>query len=453
MVSRTVFVVIVGVTAALAFSARAEPRVSPVVVQARAQQQTAVDARATSNVLEWYRLVLNLVRHTATYSPPVASRTFGYLGVAVFEATAARRNTLRSLEGQLNNFKGVPKPAANLEYDDATILNGALSSVVAELFSNTGPTGQRALQAVTARLEKTVTDGINADVAKRSLEYGRGVAKAVLNWASTDGGAQITNLGFPLTYPKASSADAWVPTAALGMQQTPLLPGWGGNRPFALKTGNACPLPAPTAFSTEKDSAFYKEALEVYTVSKNLTQEQRDIAAFWDDSAMLSMTPPGHWVGILTQLFNDQPPTLERLAEGYARVGIAVADAFIGCWHTKFQYNLLRPVTYIQRVIDPKWTTLLITPPFPEYPSGHSTQSGAAATVLTAFFGENFAFTDRTHDDDGLEARSFKSFWDAANEAGISRMYGGIHYRNAITQGLEQGRCVGATVNALQFKR
>ncbi len=436
---------------AVALGARAtEPRAVRV---ATLEQTQATDTRAVDNVLGWYGLVLNLVRHTPTYSPPVASRTFGYLGVAVFQTVAAQRNGLVTLEGQLNELGDLPKPTPGLEYDAGVSVHATLSALVKELFSNTGPTGQRALESVDKRLEAAVKSGVNADVAARSLDYGRAMAAAMLRWASTDGGAAITNLGFPLTYPKASSPDAWVPTAALGMQQTPLLPKWGDNRAFALKSGESCPLPAPVSFSVEKDSAFYKEALEVYTVGKNLTQEQRDIAAFWDDSAMLSMTPPGHWVGILTQLFTDQPPTLERLAEGYARVGLAVADGFIACWHTKFQYNLLRPVTYIQRVIDPKWTTLLITPPFPEYPSGHSTQSGAAATVLTAFFGENYAFTDRTHDDDGLEARSFKSFWDAANEAGISRMYGGIHYRNAITQGLEQGRCVGARVNALQFKR
>jgi hypothetical protein len=435
----------------LALSARANQpaRVSPVALE-QSSNRAGLAERVT---LEWYKLTLELVRHTATYSPPVASRAFGYLGVTLFEATAATSKTLRSLEGQLNGLRGVPNVEAGWEYDAAIIVHGALEGAVTALFGNTGPTGQRALEFVKKRLQAEVSNGVSAVVTQRSLEFGRRVAKTVLTWAEGDGGSSIENLGFPLSYPKASSPSEWMPTAALGLQQTPLLPKWGGNRPLAMKTGNDCPLPAPLEYSADKDSAFYKEALEVYTVSRNLTQEQRAIAQFWSDDPMLSPTPPGHWVSIVLHIAQDKNFDLETMVEGLARVGIAVADAFIGCWHTKFQFNLLRPVTYIRRVIDPQWASFMITPPFPEYPSGHSTQSGAAATVLTAFLGENFAFEDRTHVEDGLEARAFASFWDAANEAGISRLYGGIHYRAAIERGLEQGRCVGEKVNRLQFKR
>jgi membrane-associated phospholipid phosphatase len=110
-------------------------------------------------------------------------------------------------------------------------------------------------------------------------------------------------------------------------------------------------------------------------------------------------------------------------------------------------------VTYIRKLIDPSFQPLLITPPFPEYPSGHSTQSGAAATVLTAILGDAFAFEDATHVDDGMAARSFTSFWQAANEAGFSRLYGGIHFRAAIVDGLVQGRCIGDQINALKTIR
>jgi hypothetical protein len=159
---------------------------------------------------------------------------------------------------------------------------------------------------------------------------------------------------------------------------------------------------------------------------------------------MLSPTPPGHWISIAMQVLDNEEAPLDRNVDVMARLGITVADAFIGCWDAKFKYDLVRPVTYIKRNIDKKWETLLITPPFPEYPSGHSTQSGAAATVLTAVFGENYAFEDRTHEADGLIPRKYASFWTAAEEAGISRLYGGIHYRAAIVEGLQQGRCIGA---------
>jgi membrane-associated phospholipid phosphatase len=144
--------------------------------------------------------------------------------------------------------------------------------------------------------------------------------------------------------------------------------------------------------------------------------------------------------------------SLALAAETYAKVGCAVADAFIACWHQKYVYNLLRPVTYIRAVVDPSWASLLATPPFPEYPSGHSVQSGAAFQVLTDLFGAAYAFTDHSHDARGLAPRSFGSFFEAAEEAAISRLYGGIHFRAAIENGVEQGKCIGQAVSALPIR-
>jgi hypothetical protein len=259
-------------------------------------------------------------------------------------------------------------------------------------------------------------------------------------------------MGFPLHYELAAGPGRWVPTSLAAQQQKPLLPGWGNNRSFAMPNGAACPLPAPPAYSEDKESEFYGQALEVYRTAQSLSDEQREIARFWSDDPMLSPTPPGHWMSIALDVLDREDASTEKNVDVLARLGIAMADAFIACWNSKFEYDLLRPVTYIKRVIDPKWEPLLITPPFPEYPSGHSTQSGAAALVLTEAFGEKFAFRDATHERDGLQARKFDSFWAAAEEAGISRLYGGIHFRAAIERGLEQGRCVGAHVNALRTR-
>ncbi len=168
---------------------------------------------------------------------------------------------------------------------------------------------------------------------------------------------------------------------------------------------------------------------------------------------MLSPTPPGHWISIAMQLLDADGADVERRTDVLARVGIVLADAFIACWHTKYEYDLLRPVTYIRRLIDPKWESLMITPPFPEYPSGHSTQSSAAAAVMTAVFGGNRAFDDATHVADGLPARHYANFEAAAEEAALSRLYGGIHFRSAIARGLEQGRCVAAATNRLVTRR
>jgi hypothetical protein len=424
------------------------------MIAARAQTTPPQTALETRLVYTWFRLALELTRHTATYMPPVAARTFGYMGVTLNEVTAAQSTKLRSLAGQLNGFTGVPQPVAGAQYDSATVTNAALSSLVSRLYSNTGPSGQRVLEITASRaLKELEARKLPADLVDRSTRYGESVASAIFAWAQTDGGATITNMGFPLSWPKPKDASGWLPTTTGGEFQTPLLPGWGKNRPFVLQSGDTCPpAPHPT-YSEKPDSAFYAEALEVYKTTKNLTPEQRAIARFWSDDAMLSYTPPGHWVAILTDILEAKNANLETISEAYARLGIGLADAFIGCWNAKYQYNLIRPVTYIRRVIDKAWEPLLSTPPFPEFPSGHSVQSGAAATVLSAIFGESFAFTDGSAEPDGLKARSYASFWDAAREAAISRLYGGIHFRSAIQNGLEQGRCIGARVNLLKFRR
>jgi PAP2 superfamily len=402
---------------------------------------------------DWYKLALALVRHTPTYSPPVAARTLAYLGVAAFEATASGDAELQTLAGQLNGLKPTPSRAAGETYDDAVVLDATLSAIVGNLFSNTGPTGQRAMTALADKLHAEVSAAAPPDVAARSEAYGRVVAEHVLAWSRDDGGAVVENMGFPLEYALTKGAAHWTPTSLIAQQQAPLLPDWGKNRTLVMPNGAACPLPPPLEYSEDKSSEFYKQALEVYQTRQTLTQEQRDIARFWSDDAMLTVTPPGHWISIALQVLAQENAGLARSVDALARVGLAVSDAFVGCWNTKFQYDLVRPVTYIHRVIDPKWEPLLITPPFPEYPSGHSTQTGAAAVVMTQLFGENFAFQDMTDRSDGLPPRNFPSFWAAAEEAAISRMYGGIHFRAAIERGLDQGRCVGQYVNALRTRR
>ena len=412
------------------------------------------DTNRSDKVLRtWNQLVLELVRHTPTYSPPVASRSFAYLGVTAFEAVASGSSEMQSLAGQLNGLTPVPQREAGKTYDEAVVLQAAMAFAAQNFFENTGPTGQRALAALEAKLRTEAVAGLPDDVAVRSEDYGRAVAKHVLAWSQDDGGAVIENMGFPLQYELTKGAPNWVPTSLVAQQQKPLLPNWGKNRTFAMPNGATCDLPPPPAYSEDKASEFYKQSLEVFETRKNLTPEQRTIARFWSDDPMLSPTPPGHWISIALQIFERDNVAVDKSVDVLARIGIAEADSFIGCWNSKFQYDLLRPVTYIRRTMDPKWESLLNTPPFPEYPSGHSTQSGAAAAVLTQMFGENFAFKDATHERDGIKPRVFKSFWAAAEEAGISRLYGGIHFRAAIERGLEQGRCIGAYTNALRTRR
>ena len=401
------------------------------------------DAAAGGEILrQWYKVVLMLVRHTATYSPPVASRAFAYLGIAAYQAVASGSTSLVSLEGQLNGLKALPPRDPKKQYSDAVITHCVMASAVKTFFGNTGPTGQRVMAAAEKKLKGEALQGLSPEVIEASLAYGEALKAAIIDWSKDDGGAVIENMGFPMDYPVSKEPGHWKPTSAIRQQQFPLLPTWGQNRTFAMPSGASCGLPPPPAYSEEPSSEFYRQAREVYDVTSHLTPEQVAIARFWSDDPMLSFTPPGHWIAIAHDLLDQKKASLDESAEVMMRLGIAMADGFIGCWNAKFQYDYVRPVTVIKKLIDAKWEPLLITPPFPEYPSGHSTESGAAAAVLSSIYGENFAFTDRTHVRDGLGERRFPSFQAAAREAGMSRMYGGIHFRAAIERGLEQGRCI-----------
>lgn len=402
---------------------------------------------------DWYYLMNELVRHTATYSPPVASRSFGYLGVTAFEAAVGGSDRLLSLSGQLQGLGSVPAREAGAVYDETVVISAAMSDAIVFYFGNTGPTGQRAIKAAQKRWRARVVEGVAEDVVARSEAFGKAMAASIHDWSLNDGGAVVTNMGFPEKWDLPKGDDKWVPTSAIRQQQLPLLPEWGNNRTFAMPSGATCPTPGNPAFSTDPQSQFYKEAMQVYETGKGATPEQTAVARFWSDDPMLSMTPPGHWVSIALQVAERANLSLDDNVDLLARMGVAMSDAFVGCWNAKYTYNLVRPVSYIRKVIDPKWEPILNTPPFPEYPSGHSTVSGAMDGVMTAFFGDNFAFEDRTGSPDGRNPRNYTSFREAAEEAGISRLYGGIHFNAAIVDGLAQGRCIAAYTNALKTRK
>ena len=414
----------------------------------------AASPPSTAEVLDqWYDLVLALTRHTPTMTPPVASRAYGYIGVAAYEVIASGSDRLQTLAGQLNGLEALPARETGAAYNETVVIDAALRTVIGDLFRHTGPMGRRALAGLAARHNAALADSTDAAILERSEEYGTQLGKSILDWSRTDGGDVVENMGFPRSYTPQDGPQYWVPTNVIVIQQAPLLPDWGKNRPFALLEGAACPVAAPPAYSEDPDSDYFKQVREVYDTWKGLTPDQRAIARFWADDAMLSVTPPGHWLNIALNILKAKNASAEETVDVLARLGIGMADAFIGCWHEKYVYNAVRPITVIKKLIDPKFDTPVLTPPFPEFPSGHSVQSAAAAAVLTAAFGENFAFTDNTDEEDGLEPRSFPSFRAAADEAGISRLYGGIHYRAAIELGAEQGRCIAGHAIALRTWR
>jgi len=244
----------------------------------------------------------------------------------------------------------------------------------------------------------------------------------------------------------------WIPTPPDYIQD-PLLPCLGDVRPFTLNAvGIDCQPIAPPPYSEQPGTQFYDEMIEVYQTSLTLTEEEETIAFFWADDPGLTGTPPGHWVAILASIALEHEFRLDKSAEAYARVGIGMFDAFVSCWWTKYEYSLIRPISVIRDLIDPDWSSIVTTPPFPEYTSGHSVQSGAASQVLHDFLGD-IPFVDHTHDDLGYEPRTFTTWAQAAEEAAISRLYGGIHYWSGIDLGVDQGRCIGARVTALHFHK
>jgi hypothetical protein len=407
---------------------------------------------------DWYKLMLTLVQRTPGFTPPVGSRAFGYVGVTLYQSLLPGMGNYQSLVGQLNGLTSLPQPTAGASYNWPLVANAAVAAQLRNLFPTTSDSLKTQINLLEARFKDTFKSGLSQATIDSSIAYGARLAAAIFEWSKTDGGHEGYLKNFPTNYTPPQGPGMWVPTPPAF--QRALQPYWGKNRPFILPVGNPSsvgdPGPHPQ-YSVDPTSQFYKEGLEVYNTVKNLTAEQREIALFWADDAGTTVTPPGHSISILTQLITLQGKKLDFAAEAYAKIGIGAADGFIACWDVKYKYNLLRPISYIQKVIDSTWnkasiTDPLTTPPFPEYTSGHSSQGGASFTILKNLFG-NIGFTDHTHDYRGLAPRTFANFDAALNENAISRLYGGIHYRAAIERGVESGKQIGALVNALKFKK
>ena len=396
----------------------------------------------------WFDLALTLARTTPGFTPPVASRAFGYVGLTLYESVVPGSRQVQSLARQLEGLR-VPRGRGRAHWP--TVANAAMAQILRSLFPTTSAENLAAIDALESSHVQALRRDLSRSTLVASVERGRQVAEAVFRWSRDDGGHDGFLRNFPPSYQPPIGAGLWQPTPP-GFQPA-LQPLWGTNRCLAVTDGGACPPGNHTPYSEQPGSAFHADAAEVFDAVNNLTDEQAAIARFWSDDPGVTATPPGHSISIATQVLRLEHASLMVAAETYAKVGIAVCDAFIACWNTKYRYNLLRPVTYIQRLIDPAWVSLLTTPPFPEYTSGHSVQSGAAFAVLADLFGDAYTFDDHTHENRGVAPRHFESFSQAADEAAISRLYGGIHFRPAIQLGLQQGRCIADAVNDLPFRQ
>jgi hypothetical protein len=413
-----------------------------------AQEGTLAADQNSDAALAWMDMTYRLVQSEAVDAPK-ASRVYAYAGVTLYEAAVNGMPENSSLASQINSMPDMPLPADGQNYDWSSAVNGAMAKMLPALFDD--PT-EETLDAIwTLRNEQIETrkETVDAQVVNMSVKFGESIASELIGWMNEDGYAEIYGAAYEL--PVYEDAPWLYERTRDG---APLIGAyWGELRPFALEDTFECDVPLNMTFDTDEESAFYAQALEVKETGDNLTDEQEEIARFWLDTPGETGAPAGHWIAIANQMVTLRDLNLQQSAGMYALVGMALGDSFISAWRLKYDVLLLRPETYIQNYIRRSWQPYIQTPPFPEYPSGHSVASAAAAEVLTNLFGI-VAFSDETHliyDHEPLR-RSFTSFEAAASEAAISRLYGGIHYRTAIENGMRQGRCVGqAVVNNIQL--
>ena len=383
------------------------------------------------------------------FSPPQAARIYAYASIAAYEAGRHADPELLPLAGQLNEYEAAPLPEAGEEHAFALSAAVALLEIGKQLTFS-----EDMILDFRADLENEFREiGMPEETFERSVAYGEAVAAHVSAYADGDNYKQSR------TFPKFSinrDPARWRPTPPDYMDG--IEPHWLTIRPFLLDSSQQFkPLPPPE-FSLEEGSEFYEDLMEVYEALDTEREERTAVASFWDCNPFVShhrghvmfatkkISPGGHWMGIAKTVAIAEEADLAKTLETYVRVSLSLADGFISCWDEKYRSNLVRPETLINEYIDPDWLPALQTPPFPEYTSGHSVISRAASVAMTGLYGENYSYIDSVEVDWGLPARSYNSFYEASEEAAVSRLYGGIHYGPAIWEGVKQGEQVGKFV-------
>jgi len=396
---------------------------------------------------KWFELQLQLIPKTPGFTPPVVSRALGYSGLTLYESLVHGMPNYKSLVGELQELDKLPLPLKGQNYDWEIVANNAQFIITRELYATNHKENTPKIIELRDAINIKLQKGVNEKTFKLSVKFGEDIAEAIYKYSKTDGGYHAEKNNFPKDFKGSPGSCMWTPIG----NQIALQPYWGNNRTF-IKGNADFDLPIPPKCEIGNSSLMFSQALEVYSVGKNITEEQKEIAFFWADDAGKTFTPPGHGISIALQLIKKENFDLEKTAETLCRIGIAVNDAFVSCWKCKFKYNILRPTSFIQTTIDPNWKSLLDNPPFPEYTSGHGTVSGAIAAVLSDMFGYNYHFTDYSHEARGLKPRSFDSFFEFAQEAALSRLYGGIHYRMSNEEGLKNGKRIGKSACELKLK-
>lgn len=401
---------------------------------------------------------LNDVVLENNFPPMIGSRNYAYANIAAYEAMAAGNKDYTSMSGQLTDMPAMPKPEAGKEIDFSL---AALLSFTKVGNAVTFPEGS--MMGYYDELKHMADSaGMPADVMKNTIAFSDTIVAVVLKWSKGDNYAQTRSAE---KYTVRDEDGRWIPTPPMYGQA--LEPHWREIRPMVMDSASQFMPPRPPAFNvTDKNSVFYKATMEVKNIGDSLTAEQKEIADFWDDNpfklnvsghimfATKKFSPPGHWMNIVGIGAKTAGADFNTTVAAYAETSIALYDAFISCWDEKFRSNEVRPETVINKYFKAEeWRPYIQTPPFPSYTSGHGTASGAACEVMTKWFGDNVAFTDTSSLEFGLPARKLASFREAAKEAAMSRLYGGIHYRFDNDEGNVAGRKLGDyIVQKLKFK-
>ena len=401
---------------------------------------------------------LNDVVLENNFPPMIATRNYVYACIAAFECIAAGDNNYVSLAGQIKHMPKMPAPekGKDIDFNLAALL--AFTKV-----GNAVTFPEGSMMGYYDDL-KRMADSIGMPDAKlqSTIAFSDSIVASILGWSKKDNYAQLrTAERFTVIN---NIPGRWVPTPP--MYGTAVEPHWKKIRTMVLDSCSQFRPPAPPAFDPEnKNSTFCKAMMEVKTIGENLTEEQKHIADFWDDNpfkmnvtghvmfATKKFSPPGHWMNIVGIGAKAAGADFKTTVAAYAETAVALFDAFISCWDEKFRSNYVRPETEINK-IDDRWHPYIQTPPFPSYTSGHATNSAAAAEVMTHWFGDKLSFTDTSLLEFGIKSREIKSFRSAAEEAAMSRLYGGIHYRFDNENGLAAGKKLGEfIVSRLKLKK
>lgn len=385
---------------------------------------------------------------TDVAAPPAAARFYAYTTLAAHLAweMAANPGSTQSLLAKSNiGFNDLPKAETGIVAEFAAIYT------MLEVGKRIMPSGKL--------LEPKQKDLIREFSKRRwlrkkdvavNIAYAEALATSVMAIAKADGYNKLST--FTRYSPKTKEGH-WYPTPPAYM--APVEPEWRTMRTFFLKNLQDYKPEPPAAFDLSEGSSFKLQLDEVWKTSKNLTEEQELIANFWDCNpfkvdfsghmaiGIKKISPGGHWIGITGIACKKASLDWKKTLYIHALVGMGLHDAFVSCWEEKYDSDRIRPESAINKYLDPAWKPILQTPPFPEYTSGHSVISRTSAEILTAYFGDDFDFVDNSEVYFGLPERPFKSFFEASEEAAISRLYGGIHFRDAIEQGSKQGEKIG----------